>query len=171
MLFELKKGGTQEILFKSFKMALITRLHNLETPVAFPVGLDQEVLTWIFSRCKLEMVRLKMGKISNWFLWMFHNGKTRIKHWNIGPHDSLEVLSLCFFVHEFLTLIRVRGFHSFSLQGVCRKSFLCWYQIHGIDRAGEDSIGDSVSWNDEHRQVAQPSVVLHSLLERNIHHP
>jgi hypothetical protein len=67
-----------------------------------------------------------------WFVWkwenytmihpLFHNGKTRIKHWNIGPRISLGEISLCF-VNS--TVIRQRFFHSFPYRE-CQKSFL-WY--------------------------------------------
>jgi hypothetical protein len=63
-----------------------------------------------------------------WFVWkwknytvihpLFHNGKTRIKHWNFGPRISLGEISVCF-VNS--TVIRQRFFFTLFPTGNAKK--------------------------------------------------
>jgi hypothetical protein len=77
--------------------------------------------------------RTRISPMQNmeWFVWkwenytmihpLFHNGKTRVKHWNIGPRISLGEISVC---SVNSTVIRQRFFSLFSLQGMPKKFLL-----------------------------------------------
>ncbi len=71
-----------------------------------------------FPYAKDEIVCLKMGKLYM-IRPLFYNGKTRKKHWNIGPRISLAEISVCFCLNS--TVIRQRFFSLFSLQGMPKK--------------------------------------------------